>query len=366
MEAMGRLVSGISHDFNNIITAVRGYAEMLIEFSGLTDKNLEYATEIERAALRASDLISQLMMFARKEVEAASIVDAVTVVSEIQGILETALESNVHLHYVLPMTAMPVRIGRSGLEQVVLNLVINAGDAIEQSGEVTIEVDSFDNDTQVRLRVRDNGVGISATDRDKIFEPFFTTKPIGQGTGLGLPIVYGVVERAGGHITLDSEVGKGTCFTVYFPRAIEAPMSIPAAIRRAQPVTASSLRIIVAEDDESVRQFTVNTLERAGHHVSPARNGADALAILERTSDFDLVLSDIDMPSIGGLQLKAVMRVRFPHIPILLMTGKLDGLGSEGRKILQKPFSGAALCEFVEQAQSSNDDSDVGAGVPSN
>ncbi len=347
MEAMGRLASGIAHDFNNIVTAVRGYAEMLIEFSDLPPKDLEYATEIERAAHRAGDLIGQLMMFARREDSNASIVDAGVVISDMHGMLDTAMDSNVQLKIQLPTTPATVRIARSGLEQVVLNLVINADDAIDVNGEVCIEVECREATAQVQIRVRDNGIGIAPGHREKIFEPFFTTKPIGEGTGLGLPIVYGIVERAGGHIKVDSEVGKGTCFEVTLPWVREAADTVLADPRTGVMASTERFCLIVAEDDDSVRAFAVSTLQRAGHAVLAARHGGEALALLDKRADIDAVLSDIDMPSVGGFQLQAVIRARYPRVPVFLMTGKLDGLGDERNNVLIKPFSAGALCEYV-------------------
>jgi two-component system, cell cycle sensor histidine kinase and response regulator CckA len=372
MESLGRLAGGVAHDFNNLLTVIRGYADVLSgELSG-EDPRLSEVREIRRAADRATSLTRQLLAMSRRQVLVPREVDLSVMVQEMGRMLRRVIGDNITL-VIEPGTELGwVRTDPSQLEQVLLNLAVNARDAMRDGGTLTIAttravVVPGREDAATRgvpvgdyvvLRVGDTGVGMEQEVQNKIFEPFFTTKPIGEGTGLGLSTVYGIVQQSGGALTVDSEPGKGTSFRVFLPRVVEriggagepgpVPPALPAGQRRS--------RILLVEDDESVRQLTSRILAQYGYDVMLAQDGNEALQLLATgRQGVDAVVSDVVMPGISGAVLVGRLRERWPELPVLYLSGYTGeevsgevGPGSH-QAFLQKPFSPDALAAALEE-----------------
>lgn len=361
MEAVGRLAGGIAHDFNNLITGIVFNAGLLLEETSLTDEQRSEIKDMERSAQRAAALTRQLLTFSRKQVYRPETLDLNDVVRDLERMLARLLTETIHLVCDLDPEPCAVEIDRTQFEQAILNLTINARDAMPTGGVVTIETKRTVETTtdgkarRVRLTVRDTGHGIDAQTREKMFEPFFTTKPAGSGTGLGLATVYAVVRQAGGTIDVESELGRGAAFRIVLPFSESAP------VRRNTPsVPVRSLQrsgtILVVEDENVVRESIKRALEKHGYTVKQARHGADAINAFEaRPGDFDLVISDVVMPGMSGPDLVKSLRAIKPSIKAILMSGYTHGAlnGDQLREIdvplLQKPFKPTALLRIVDE-----------------
>ena len=358
MEAVGRLAGGIAHDFNNMLTVMIGFAEQLeTEIGGH-----ESLTQVVRAAQRAADLTKQLLAFSRQQVLRPQVVDVAGVVAAMGGMVDRIIGDDIVLNMDAPAGLPSVCADPTQLEQIVLNLVINARDAMTHGGRLTIAVRQTVLDAPrpgrgvqrsgeyVQLTVTDTGAGIPADLRNKVFEPFFTTKGI-HGTGLGLSTVYGIVKQSGGFIWVDSEVGVGTTFTIDLPVTAAQKDAVPALQQRSVPEVRSRPggRILVVEDLESVRALTKEMLQAEGYDVLDAGTPHEALGIVERMHEpLDLVLSDVMMPEMNGGQLASAIREKRPGVPVLFMSGLPKALDwTEPGGFLPKPFTRAALLSHV-------------------
>jgi CheY-like chemotaxis protein len=367
MEAVGQLAGGVAHDFNNILTAIAGFAEFLQDEFPPGDPHREDVGEILRGARRAASLTAQLLAFSRKQVLRSEVLDLNKVVTRMTTMLRPLLGSSLHLVTLPAPRAVPVLADRTQLEQVLMNLALNARDAMQGGGTLTIEIGITPAGTGVPQRamlvVSDTGVGMSPEVVARIFEPFFTTKPPGQGSGLGLATVHGIVRQSGGTVDVESRVGEGTSFTITLPLA---------AGSRVRPITGETSAIggskrgegrrqagtvLIAEDEEAVRAIAQRLLERAGYRVLTARHGADALRVLTQTSGtVDLILSDIVMPEMGGVELAARAAEVLPGLPVVLMSGYTDNdlgpIDDEGMVagFVSKPFTSETLLETVKAA----------------
>jgi len=368
LEALGRLAGGVAHDFNNMLTAIEGYSELLLQRLGPESPLRLDAEEIRRAAGRASSLTRHLLAFSRRQTLEPQLVDLNEVVSGATNLLERLIGETVHLRAIPGATEPFLLADPAQVEQVLLNLVLNARDAMPADGTLTIETENVELAPRaaaehgvepgpyVALGVTDTGAGMDAHTRERIFDPFFTTKDAGKGSGLGLSTVYGTVRQSGGFIRVDSTPGRGSRFEIFFPAAerggehadreqLEPPSE------RGEPAT-----ILVVEDEEIVRRFVVTALAEAGHTVLSAANGAEALALCEaEASAIDILLTDVVMPGLGGRELAEQVRALRPGISVVLMSGYTETTASpelDGRPVafLDKPFSPAALLRVVRDA----------------
>jgi two-component system cell cycle sensor histidine kinase/response regulator CckA len=358
MEAIGRLAGGIAHDFNNILQVISGYCDVLKD--KLTGDNplRKDIVEIARAAQRAATLTAQLLAFSRKQILRPRVVNTRELVHSMEKMLERVIGEDVDLRTFLNPETGNIRADPGQLEQVLLNLAVNARDAMPSGGKLTIETDNriFDESyarehpgakagRYVRITVSDTGVGMTPEAYRHVFEPFFTTKEKGKGTGLGLSTVYGIVKQSGGYINCYSEQGKGTTFTIYLPLSAEEPEETPAASPRT-PAPKGKETILLVEDDEAVRKFTREVLEREGYSVLEASDGEEALS---EASSFNievtLLVTDVVMPHMSGKELAHKLEELFPRMKKLFISGYTanaivhrDVLDS-GLEFMQKPFS---------------------------
>ena len=370
MEAVGRLAAGVAHDFNNILTAILGSAELLIDDLPEGHEHRVDAEEIRRAAQRAADLTRQLLAFSRQQVLAPKVLDLNAVVRGVETMLRRLIGEHIELRTALVGDLGAVRADPTQLEQVLLNLVVNARDAMPQGGKLTIETANTDLGEQyarehgagvagphVLLAVSDTGTGMDAATRAHLFEPFYTTKEFGRGTGLGLATVYGVVKQSGGHIWVYSEPGQGATFKIYLPRVQEAPEPLvaaePGGVRAA---ARGSETILLVEDEQIVRSLARRVLSQQGYTVLEAPAGLEALAVSNaHPGDIHLLLTDVVMPGIGGRELARQLAARRPRARVLYLSGYSDdaivshGLLDPGTFFLQKPFTPQALTRKVRE-----------------
>jgi PAS domain S-box-containing protein len=366
MEAIGRLAGGIAHDFNNLMTAITGYTELGVQRidSGEGARRRDFE-EIQKAADRASRLTRQLLAFSRKQVLQPVRIDLNEVVHDMEKMLARVIGDDVHV-----VTRLDDRLGgidadRSQLEQVLLNLAVNARDAMPQGGTLTIETANIDVDgysvadpgavpagQYVVLTVTDTGTGIDEATRARIFEPFFTTKDVGRGTGLGLATVYGIVKQSGGFITVDSEPERGAAFRIYLHRL--DPAQANGERSRAGEAHAGSETILLVEDDDAVLEIAAGVLERNGYRVLTARNAVEALEELHESGEHvDLLLADVLMPQVNGPALADRLLSERPPLKVLFMSGYAEeaierhGAVRPGTDFIQKPFTASMLAAKV-------------------
>jgi len=367
MEAIGRLSGGVAHDFNNLLGLMIGYSEALQERIPPDDPYREAVDEIQNAGKRAAALTQQLLAFSRKQVLEPRILNLNTIILDVEKMLRRLLGEDIEMQLVLSPNTCAVKADRSQIEQVVLNLVVNARDATPNGGKLIIETGNWELDRSTVLRhpyvipgpyamlkVTDTGCGMDAELQSHIFEPFFTTKEKGKGTGLGLATAYGVIKQSGGYIWVDSEVGKGTTFRIYLPEVSAAAETIPE--EKVVPRVAPECRtILIVEDERSLRKLTRKTLSDAGHKVFEAGDASEALELSWKTKvGIDLLLTDVIMPGMSGKKLADIMVTERPGIGVLYMSGYADGeiathgILEEGTAILRKPFTRDQLMRQVE------------------
>jgi PAS domain S-box-containing protein len=373
LESMGRLVGGVAHDFNNRLLVIMGYAEMLKRAAAQNPEIESHADVVLTSARRAADLTRQLLAFGRRQVLKPRSTDLNTLVDSMRRMFERVIGEGIELVTVLgakhPMLADPGQI-----EQVLMNLVLNARDAVLESGRITIETADAEvsagelSDTlpgsYVTLAVADTGPGVPEAIRDQIFEPFFTTKDVGKGTGLGLAMVDGIVRQSGGIVTLESAEGRGATFTAYLPRAAEkrrteTPQPFPAAAELTNVET-----VLVVDDEEAVRKFLIDVLAIGAYHVLEARDGHHALEVsAAHTGSIDLLVTDVVMPRMKGPELAERLRERHPALRTLYVSGyaerdTLPALG-ENEHFLAKPFSATDLFRIARDILVSDGDASV-------
>jgi PAS domain S-box-containing protein len=368
MEAVGQLAGGVAHDFNNLLTAITGYCDLSLRRLEADDPLRRNLEEIKKAGTRAASLTRQLLAFSRKQMLQAKVLDLNSVVSDMDKMLQRLIGEDVDLVTLLDPTIHPIKADQGQIEQVLMNLAVNARDAMPTGGKLTIETGQAFLDesyTQahvavktglyVMLAVSDNGIGMDKETERRVFEPFFTTKEVGKGTGLGLSTVYGIVKQTGGNIWVYSEPGKGTTFKVYLPVAEEAWLTMDA---KPAPVEIPQGRetILLVEDEEMVRNLTCEVLQMCGYQVLTASNGEEACEVgRQYNGHIDLIITDVVMPLMGGRDLVERLAEMRPDAGVLYMSGYTDdaivrhGVLDENMPFLQKPFSPDSLAQKVKE-----------------
>jgi two-component system cell cycle sensor histidine kinase/response regulator CckA len=368
MEAVGRLAGGVAHDFNNLLTVILGQSQMMLESLSSNDPLREPIQQIDAGAQRAADLTKQLLAFSRKQVLQPKVLDLNTLVSDLVKLLHRLLGEDIELITRLSPVIGRFRADPGQIEQVILNLAINARDAMPNGGRLTIETNNASLDDQyakqhaevraglyVMLAISDNGIGMDKETQSRIFEPFFTTKELGQGTGLGLATVYGIVKQSDGHIWVYSEPHRGTTFKVYFPRVEASVGVLPQSQERIQQSTGSET-VLVVEDDDSVRGLVRQVMSSAGYTVMECRNANQAISMSSNYSGrIDLMITDVVMPGASGRELAQQITGLRSGIRVLFMSGYTDnaivrhGVLDEGVAFIEKPFSPAKLLRKVRE-----------------
>ncbi len=351
MESLGQLAGGVAHDFNNLLAVILNYAEFVGEEIGSDHTAAADVAEIVRATQRAADLTRQLLVFSRHDHLRLEAVDVNRVALETQRMLDRTLGEDVELVVVPALEPVHVLADRGQLEQVLMNLVLNARDAMPRGGRVTVTIEPVDR--FVRVEVADDGEGMTPETAERAFDPFFTTKPKGRGTGLGLATVYGIVTGSGGHIEIESHLQEGTTITMHLP---SAEPDKPAAEAATAPLDESNgMTVVVVEDEDAIRTLTRRILSRQGYEVVEAETPEHALSLCEDMKP-DLLLTDVVMPGMSGKDLSERLRERHADLRVLFMSGYTDnaldryGLDAGGDSLLQKPFNGRELLTAVQEA----------------
>jgi len=370
MEAIGRLSGGIAHDFNNLLGVIIGYSGVLKKSLDKSQPNYEYATEIEKAGQRAASLTRQLLAFSRQQVLTPSVLSLNSLVSDMEKMLPRLLGEDINVSLSLDSELGNVKADQSQIEQVIMNLAVNARDAMPSGGDLHIQTANIEMDnaftrdhpgskagSYVMLAIADSGTGMSPETIAHIFEPFFTTKGVGEGTGLGLATVYGVVKQSNGYIWVDSAPGKGSTFQIYLPRNLDTEQvsaAKPEVQSRERPK--GSEMILLVEDAEPLRKLAQAFLESNGFRVLSAPSGEAALEIAARHSGlFDLLLTDVVMPGMNGRVLAEQLSMRQPGLKVLFMSGYTDsfiaghGVLQKGTNLLHKPFTEEVFISKVRE-----------------
>jgi two-component system, cell cycle sensor histidine kinase and response regulator CckA len=364
LEAVGRLAAGIAHDFNNLLSVVLSYSEELIAALPEGSAHQRDAMEIARAGERAAELTRQLLIFSRQQMLTPKILDLNVVLANLGRMLTRVVGEDVRLDLIAAADLGRVKADPGQIEQVLMNLVVNARDAMPNGGALTIETHNVDLDEAyardhlhvepgpyVMLSVSDTGVGMDRETQARIFEPFFTTKGPGRGSGLGLSTVFGIITQSQGSIWVYSEVGRGTTFKIYLPRVDGASERPPVA----EHVAGGSETILLVEDEPQVRAVVRRALERAGYAVLVAQDPDDALRLCDARQPIDLLLTDVVMPHMNGRELAERVRARYPATKALFMSGYTDdailrhGVLDAGVPFLQKPITPTTLARRVRE-----------------
>lgn len=370
LESIGQLTGGLAHDFNNLLTVVIGNAELLAERSAEQPELHQLARIIGNAAERGSELTRRLLAFARKQTLEPRPIDVNRLVADMEPLLRRALGEYIELEFTRSAGLWPAMIDPGQLEDALLNLAINARDAMPEGGELTIETynahidDEYAADIQdlprgqyVAIAVSDTGTGIPEADQERVFEPFFTTKKKEKGTGLGLAMVYGFVRQSGGHVRLYSEEDQGTTVRLYLPRTHQMANQ---TVEPERTPGGGAERVLLVEDDEMVRPYARQQLESLGYHVTEASSGPEALELLEQENDFDLLFTDVIMPGMSGKQLVDQARAKNPSLKVLYTSGYTEnaivhqGRLDPGVHLLAKPYRRIELANAVRRALESD------------
>jgi len=368
MEAIGQLAGGVAHDFNNLLTIINGYSELLLNRLPAGDPMRQLLSEINRAGERAGTLTRQLLAFSRQQVLEPKVLDLNAVVSDTEKMLRRLIGEDVILTYVPSPTVQPVKVDPGQMEQILMNLAVNARDAMPQGGRITIETRSVTLDEHyvqshpnarpgqyAMLAVSDTGCGMDDATKAHIFEPFFTTKGPGKGTGLGLATVYGIVQQSGGCIEVSSELGRGTTFKIYLPQ-VQEPVSAGKSLCSIRMMPHGNETVLLVEDEDAVRSLARHVLRSCGYTVLEADDGQRAVQLVEdHRGPIDLVVCDVVMPYLGGRQLVERLSALRPALKVLFVSGYTDdavvrhGVLASDYAFLQKPFTPTTLAQKVRE-----------------
>jgi two-component system cell cycle sensor histidine kinase/response regulator CckA len=373
MQAIGQLAGGVAHDFNNLLTAIIGFCDLLLLRHKPGDPSFSDIMQIKQNSNRAANLVRQLLAFSRQQTLRPKVQDIGDILTEVSHLLRRLIGANIELEVVHGQDVGLVKVDVGQMEQVLINLAVNARDAMENGGRLTISTFPFENKKPVKtvgdmmpagrwtaIEVQDVGCGIPEENITRIFEPFFTTKEVGQGTGLGLATVYGIVRQTDGYLDVKSEVGKGTAFTIYLPRLAEGATAEETRGEAVEEEAARDLtgtaRLLLVEDEDAVRTFSARALVNKGYEVLEAETGEAALAVMERQADkhLDLMITDVIMPNMDGPTLAQHMRKTHPTLKIIFISGyteeKLKDHMGENIWFLPKPFTLKQLAAKVKEA----------------
>ena len=370
LEAVGQLAGGVAHDFNNLLTVIGGYSALLLRVSGMNEADREKVEEVGKAAQRATSLVRQLLAFSRKQVLQPEVLNPNRLVEEISKMLQRLIGEDIEVVMSLSPDVGQIKVDLGQLEQVLTNLVVNARDAMPNGGKITVETENVELDQAycdihiavnpgpyVMLAVSDTGTGMDAEIQKHIFEPFFTTKEVGNGTGLGLSTIYGIVKQSGGSIWVYSEVGRGTTFKIYLPRVDAEVSDLWADLTvEEQSLTKNTETILLVEDEDMVRKLASNLLTAQGYCVLQARDCDEAIGISKKHSGpIELLLTDVVMPKMDGKVLSERIKVLRHDVQVLYMSGYTDdaiihhGVLDPGANLLEKPFTAEALATKVRE-----------------
>jgi len=365
MEAVGQLTGGIAHDFNNLLTIIRSAVDMMRRREIPDERRNRYVDAIAETVDRASRLTGQLLAFARRQPLKPETIDVATQVPIVLDLVRPLLGSRIAIDLSTSRDRLCARVDVSQFETALVNLLLNARDAVEGEGEIKVALAEADQLPPLRgeaarsgefitITVWDSGHGIASDKMEQIFEPFFTTKEVGRGTGLGLSQVYGFVRQSGGDVEVSSRLGKGTSFTIYLPHSPSAPDAQDSGQDEGQTSGRTAMRILVVEDDERVGQFSTETLHDLGHETTLVTSAKAALEVLEKDDlHHDVVFSDVMMAGMNGLELAQAIRERHPGLPVLLTSGYSEVVAKEGTfgfPLLRKPYSVEALSRALRKA----------------
>jgi two-component system cell cycle sensor histidine kinase/response regulator CckA len=369
METVGRLAGGIAHDFNNLLTVIKGYTQISLSQIKEADPSRENIEEIRKAAERAAELTHQLLAFSRRQILDMKVLDLNSLVRGLEKMVSRVIGEDIEMFTVLADDLGRVKTDPGQIEQVILNLAVNARDAMPSGGKLAIETANVELDetfarthigvtpgSHVMLSVSDTGIGMSPEVKERVFEPFFTTKEEGRGTGLGLSTIYGIVKQSGGSIWVYSEPGQGTAFKIYLPRVEEEVESLPSR-DDTDRLPKGNETVLLVEDESSLRGLTARVLRGQGYTVLEAGNGDEAMSIARELikEKIHLLLTDVVMPQMGGKELVKRFKALHPGIKVLFVSGYTDyaithhGVFKPGAPFLQKPFSPLALAKKVRE-----------------
>lgn len=363
LESIGKLAGGVAHDFNNLLTSIFGLITVAQRSLPEESEAHEYLALMQLAAEGGANLTKQLLAFARRQLIEPRVVDLNALVRETSDLLQRGLGERIELELSLNNELLPVRVDPSQMTQLLMNLALNARDAMREEGRLTFTTERLPADAPerwtvpglgrspiVRLVVQDTGEGLSEEAKEHLFEPFFTTKALGQGTGLGLATCYGIVKQSDGHITVDSRPGEGAKFTIYLPE-VDAPVEVSRRPRPAAPVRAGNETLLFVEDDDLLRHLAVAALSMSGYRVIEAASGAEALrAVAEHDAPLHLLITDVIMPHMTGTELATRFVELVPGAPVLYISGYTgDAPPETGGELLQKPFTNEELLERVRR-----------------
>ena len=369
MEAIGQLAGGVAHDFNNLLAVIIGYADMLLRRASTDDRTLQQISEIKKAGDRAKALTSQLLAFSRKQVLQPKVLDLNGVIKDLDKMLRRLIGENIEMQALLKDDLGNVRADPGRIEQVLLNLVVNARDAMPDGGKLIVKTKNvrigecytqsnpaLNAGLYVMMSVADTGCGMSEEVQSRIFEPFFTTKETGRGTGLGLSTVYGIIQQSGGHVQVMSKPGEGTTFRIYLPRIDEA---VKSDARESAQLSAGTETVLLVEDEEAVRHMAQEILTSNGYRVLDAGDGVDAVELSSGyNGPIDLMVTDVVMPRLGGRELAERLSVTRPDMRVLYMSGYTDdaivhhGVLDGRAAFLEKPFTPDALAIKIREVLS--------------
>jgi PAS domain S-box-containing protein len=366
MEAIGRLAGGVAHDFNNLLTAILGYCELLMADLDPGDSRKGDIAQIERAGLSAAGLTRQLLAFSRKEIIELKLLDMNAIVAGMRALLGRLIGEDVTIVLLPGPDLDAVKADRGQVEQIVMNLALNARDAMPKGGTLTIETANIELDghhsatplammpgPHVVLTVTDTGTGMTPEVQARLFEPFFTTKEVGKGTGLGLATVHGIVSRGGGCVNVCSEIDRGTSVKIYFPKAAEAADTIPIEVTVVPRPRAGGETVLVVEDAEGLRELTRRLLERQGYTVLTAGDADEAVRVFDLNTSIDVLLTDVVMPGVSGPELSSLLVERHPALKVIYMSGYTEdsivrhGVLNPGIAFLHKPFTSDTLGQKI-------------------